>query len=454
MPYSIAKLLEELGSFFKLEDKLTSLSLNRPILAGLVILILIMVGGSVVISKLIELYKKFFDSWIHSRAALATLASCIVLAAMASAGIVLNLRRATEPVPVFILPDSDTVVGRPLLLNWTYDHGSNPVVRYAVESAADKTFRTGVTSEGITDGSFTVVRNINAKRFFRVRALDADQRMLSGWSQPLAITQFDSSKVRIINTRHVEVYISNEFNEGIFKFVSNDRMGTLKGFDIALAEEIVKSLPSHLNFDGVLTYSRTPMPFADLLDMLNSGRADMVIASISSHPARERRFGIKFSQPYFCTTQSLIFPHARPNKPIRDIIVGKRIGIPTGTASENLMDRLAQEMPGQFQLFPFGQTVEMIDAIAKASVDAGVTDTPFAILASLQYPNNHLEYQEFRAPDDFPKGFVPNDMSERYAVAIRAGESELLQAIDEIIDEMRAERLRKLYVKGAIAESW
>jgi ABC-type amino acid transport substrate-binding protein len=51
--------------------------------------------------------------------------------------------------------------------------------------------------------------------------------------------------------------------------------------------------------------------------------------------------------------------------------------------------------------------------------------------------------------DDFPKEMDPARRVENYAIAVRSGETELIGAIDQIIDEMRSGKLGELVEESA-----
>src|SRR6185436_17177188 len=100
-------------------------------------------------------------------------------------------------------------------------------------------------------------------------------------------------------------YTSSSFNEGFFKFYAKkDGKQTRSGYDIAILEEVVKQLPPLLGIDGPIKYDLTRVKWEDLLATPQSGRTDIIISTITSFTAREDEFGIKFSEPYYCTTQS------------------------------------------------------------------------------------------------------------------------------------------------------
>jgi ABC-type amino acid transport substrate-binding protein len=78
-------------------------------------------------------------------------------------------------------------------------------------------------------------------------------------------------------------------------------------------------------------------------------------------------------------------------------------------------------------------------------------DTPLAKGAELQYGKEKLNFRELIDDKDFPEAVSQERRQEKYSVAVRSGEGKLIDAINEIIEEMRAEKLRK-FLQDAAAE--
>jgi ABC-type amino acid transport substrate-binding protein len=434
-------ILEQFGAVFQLRERLSSLSGSNPVAATVLVFVIAVVAANTLFTQFVEFRKKFLGEWIHSAVAWVSLVIVASVAALISVGIVLNLRKAAAPVPV-LLVDSDTVVGRPLLLNWKYDNPEVKVVRFEVQSSKDKRFE-HISEHGYRSGHTTLIGSINSKLFWRVRAVDEERIPISNWSLPVRITQYDDSLKRISDTHSVNVYISNSLNQGFFEFESDD--GKLKGYDLAVIDQIVSGLASHLNIDGPITFSPVPVDWQELLVAPKNGRADIIISAITALSEREDTLSIKFSKPYYCTTQSIIFRPVASTKPIAKMIEGKRVGVISKTTSEDLI----KKFPGKFNVRHYDEGVQMIADIAKGEVDFGLTDTPFARGAELQYGTQVLNFKELVGDEDFPKGIDQERREEKYAVAVRAGEGKLIEAINLIIDEMRKEKLGKFLEQAA-----
>jgi ABC-type amino acid transport substrate-binding protein len=444
------KILEQFGAFFRLQAQLSSLSNNNPILAGMVIFVLIVIVANIAITQFIEFRNKFFGQWVHSRLAWTSLVVGFCAAALVSTSIVLNLRQAVAPVPTLVV-ESDTVMGRPLLLSWKYDDTQKKALRFQVQSSKDAAFSDDVKDVGYRSGRSMLVGSVNDKRYWRVRAVDEGFRGISNWSRAIQITQYENSLKRIRETHSVNVYISNSFNQGFFLFEANDGKGTLTGYDVAVIDYVINRLPAYLGIDGPINYNPVPVDWEELLVAPKNGRADIIISTITSLSQREDSLSIKFSKPYYCTTQSLIFRPIQLSKPTVQMIENKRVGVQRKTTSEDLIEKFRNDGSGsgKFKVVLYDEADLMIENIVKGEIHFGLTDTPFARAAELQYGTAALNFRELVKDEDFPKGIDPEQREEKYAIAVRAGEAKLIEAINRIIDEMREEKLGKLLQQAA-----
>lgn len=431
-------MFEQVSVIFKLEEHLVSLARDHQGLAVILILILLIIGTNVVIAQAIELKKFIAGSWVRSRlfwiGAVAFIGAMLFL----SVQIVGDLKESAEPVPK-IVEDSTTAIGQPLRLQWTYQRPSS---RFEIESSKNYSFSDDRKRQGYRNGNLLQVENVNDIRYWRVRAVDSDNRKLSGWSKPVQIANYDSSLIRIRKTGFVTVFMSDSINEAFFKFEMKDANSTLRGYDVAIANEVVRNLGSKLKIASPLNLTRIHVTWQELLSAPTDGRADMIISTITASSDREEKFGLKFSKPYYCTTQSIVSRSSLPAKPqVAQIIANRKIGAQSQTTSENLLKEFVSENPG-VQSVTFKQTDDMISALMSGQIDYGFTDTPFARAAQKIFRG--LEVRELIEPSDFPKAAKAEEREQKYAIAVRAGEDELIAAIDQIVDGMREHRLSEL----------
>jgi ABC-type amino acid transport substrate-binding protein len=440
------KILEQFGAFFRLQDQLSSLSSSNPVVAWLVILVMAMFIANIAITQVVEFKNKFSGQWRHSRLAWAGLIAGFCMAGLVSAGVVLNLQQATAAVPAFD-KDSETIVGRPLVLKWDYKVKKN--ARFEVQSSKDRAFKE--VMKYIRNGNYLPAGHINDKRYWRVREIDTNNREVSSWSKATEITQYETSLKQILETGNIRVLTSISVNTAFFMFDVN---GGPRGFEVDLLNEIVAELPSLIGSDKPLTYTLVPVDWEELLEAPDKGRADMIISTISSLPKREKDFVIKFSTPYFCTTQSLIYRPSQSSESVLELIENKKVGVQKKTTSQEMMVMFKADLPEarKFELKDeYPQAGDVVESFANHSIEVGLTDTPFARAAQLQYGSDKLAVKELLKEEDFPKGMDPERRVERYAVAVRTDEKILIGAIDSIIKKMREKKLVE-FLESAVVE--
>ena len=345
----------------------------------------------------------------------------------------------------------DLFIGQPIPLAWSSnrtdaDGRSAASVLFEIASSPDNLFRSGSRTETYADGDHKYIGHVNATRFWRLRTVDSQTKAaISEWSNILGITQYDSAYDRIKNTGKVLVSLSNAENQGAFKWVSNKGF---QGFDIELVKLIDNELAARLGRS--LEFVPIPVPWAQLLDTPAQGRADFIISSITKLEDRRRDFRVEFSDGYYCTTHALIYRVGKPDRPIREMITGKVVGVQDKTTNARLAEAMAKE--GSLQIKAFDTTETLIDELLRSEIDYGIVDTPFAITAQLQNRSNgrdRLSFKEFKQVD-FPP-MIPDELQrEEYALAVHAGEDELLGAINDVIAKAKRDgSLTRLFRQAA-----
>ena len=435
--------MNDYGSLLQIRDKLTALSNTSPVAATILIFIMSFIGLNIVVTQTVELQRKYLGEWRHNAWAWIGLAAGALLAGVTSAAIVVDLRRASSPVPAMVV-DTDTVIGRPLLLSWKYDSQGEAIAHFEVQASKDRSFQ-DVERTLYRSGRATLIKSVNKKLYWRVRAVDENRAALGNWSVPVRITQYDDSLARIRDTRSVSVYVSSALDQGFFEF--EDNQGNLRGYDLAVIRRIVERLGNRLNVGSSLAFNPVAVDWQTLLDAPKTGHADIIISAITALSAREDDYGIKFSMPYYCTTQSLLFRSGALKERIGNAIENRRIGVVSKTTSDDMI----RKFPGKYNVKSYDDGVQMIADVAKGDIDFAMIDTPLAKGAELQYGRDKLDFKELIDDEDFPKAISAERRQEKYAVAVRSGEGELIEAVNGIIEEMRTEMLRD-FLQTAMAD--
>ncbi len=340
----------------------------------------------------------------------------------------------TTPGPKWTF-SGDLFIGQPIPFALKYDRGAvgqynDSSILFELESANDVRFAPDSRTKTYADGDHKYVSRINSIRYWRVRAVESGaKKPISDWSTVVRITQYDSAYERIRSTGNVQVYVSNAEVQGPFKWVDAEGF---RGFDIMLAERIREQLATRLG--NPLKLVPNPVSWASLLDMPRQGRADYIISSITRLEHRQRDFQIEFSDTYYCTTHALIYRVGTPDLAIGDLIRGKSVGVQEKSTNAVLAEELLKG--NSFRLETFANTEAMTLALLNRRIDYAVADPLFAVAAQFRSRasgKDQLAFKEFKKAD-FPPTFPDELRVQNYAIAVRAGEDDLLNTINGVIE--------------------
>lgn len=180
------------------------------------------------------------------------------------------------------------------------------------------------------------------------------------------------------------------------------------GYDVDFAKALAKKLGVKLQL--------VPTNPANRIPLLQSGKADLIVADITITP--ERAKVIDFSVPYFVTGQQFLVPVSSPDK--LEGYATARIGAVKGTTGEQeLHNRFPQSRVLSYDDIPLA-----LSALRNGNVQAITQDS--TILAGL------LD----GAPDKAKYKVLPELLSkEEIGVGVKKGESSLLKVVnDELLN--------------------
>lgn len=179
------------------------------------------------------------------------------------------------------------------------------------------------------------------------------------------------------------------------------------GFDVDLAREIARSMDKELVIED--------MSFDGLLPALDSGQVDMVVAGMSVTPDRAKN--ALFSDPYYAAAQRMI---VKKGSPIRNKyqLEGKKIGVQLGTTGDVLASEINGSKVSQFPTAP-----SVLTELNAGGVDVVILDDAPAA----QYSAGFAELE-----------ILPGELSsENYAIAIKKGNTDLLDKVNRAIAAMK-----------------
>lgn len=200
-----------------------------------------------------------------------------------------------------------------------------------------------------------------------------------------------------------------------FEFTTtNGIVGEFDGIDIAIAKRIADSLGLELVVED--------MEFEGLIASANSGKVDMVIAGMTVKP--ERAEAVDFSDTYFTAAQSIVV--AKDNTDItkaEDLKAGKKIGVVLGYTGDSIVtDTLAVE---ENNILRVSRGIDAVQELKNGKLDAVVIDS--ATAKALAEKNDLKVVEDAEVFE-----------AEEYAIAIKKGNKELVDAVNKVLAEMKA----------------
>lgn len=180
------------------------------------------------------------------------------------------------------------------------------------------------------------------------------------------------------------------------------------GFDVDLVREIAKDTNRSLQIEEVA--------FDGLLPALQAGRIDLIAAGMTVTPDRAKN--AEFSTPYYTAAQKVVVNKTNSTVSNIDDLSGKRIGVQLGTTG----DTLAHEISGA-TVVQLPSTSSVMQELNARRIDAAIMDNGPAT----QYLATNPELTMLER----------NLTSESYAIAIKKGNTELLQEVNDSIAAMK-----------------
>ena len=191
--------------------------------------------------------------------------------------------------------------------------------------------------------------------------------------------------------------------------------GSFEGIDIEVAQAIADKLGLELQVDD--------MDFDAALLAAQTGKSDMVMAGVTVTP--ERQNAMDFSDSYANGIQVVIVPEDSDIASIDDM-QGKMIGVQRGTTGDlYCSDTVENGGFGEENVTPYDNGLTAVQALMNGQVDCVVIDNAPA--------------QEFVAANPGLKILDTEYANEEYAIGVAKGNTQLLDAINTAIAELKAD---------------
>ena len=194
-----------------------------------------------------------------------------------------------------------------------------------------------------------------------------------------------------------------------FEYVGDD--GEPDGFDIALIKAIGEKMGREVKVEN--------MAFDSLVTAIGS-KIDIAIAGMTV--TEERLEAVDFSDNYYTALQYVIVPADSEIATAEDL-VGKTIGVQLGTTG----DFIASDDIADSNVSAYNKAVDAVNDLINGRVDCVIIDKNPALVFAEEFEG------QVKAIDGAEFGFA----EEYYAIALPKGDTELAEAINTALKELK-----------------
>lgn len=202
-------------------------------------------------------------------------------------------------------------------------------------------------------------------------------------------------------------------NSGAYRPFSFDEGGEIVGFDVDIANEIAK----RIDREPVMM---SPVPFDTLIQGLKAGKYDALVASHGITAEREEQ--VDFTRPYYRSGAQIFVADGTTDIAGPDDLAGKKIGVVKASTYLDLANTLTDES----NVTTYDSDVVALQDLVTGRVDAVITDKLVGFMAR---NDSGLKIEAVG-------GVLQAD---EMGIAVQDGDSELLAAINQALDDMIAD---------------
>ncbi len=191
------------------------------------------------------------------------------------------------------------------------------------------------------------------------------------------------------------------------------------GIDVEIAQAIADKLGKDLVIEDIA--------FDSIIPSVQSGKADMGVAGMTVRP--DRLENVDFSDSYITASQVIIVHKDNTDISSPDDLVGKTIGVQLGTTGDIYAENI-----DDVTLERYNKGFEAVQALQQKKIDAVIIDDQPAAYFAAQNSDIKVIDEPFTVED--------------YAIAVKKGNTKLLNEINEAIAELKQSgKLQEIFDK-------
>lgn len=199
-----------------------------------------------------------------------------------------------------------------------------------------------------------------------------------------------------------------------FEFTTtNGIVGNYDGIDIGIGKKIAESMGKELQVED--------MEFEGLIAAVSSGKVDMAVAGMTV--TEERKQNVDFSDTYYTASQIIITKADNTDiNSAADLKNDKTVGVVLGYTGDSIVSEdLAID---DSKIVRANRGIDIVQDVKNGKLDAVVIDKATGVALA--------EKEGLRFVED-PEVFE----TEEYAIAVKKGNTELLDKINAVLKEMK-----------------
>lgn len=215
----------------------------------------------------------------------------------------------------------------------------------------------------------------------------------------------DAAKVKTVSAGKLTMVTNAEFPP--YEYHEGNE---IKGIDVEICRAVAEKLGLELQIEDVA--------FDSIIPEVASGKADLAAAGMTV--TEDRKQNMDFSDTY-ATSIQLILVQENSTIAGKEDLTGKKIGVQQGTTS----DLFSTEDFGEDAVVRYSKSMEAVQALTQGKIDAVIVDSQTA--------------KEFVNEVKGIKALDSSYSDEAYAIGVKKGNTELLNAVNAALAELKSE---------------